>query len=367
MKTYKLNTDPDANHYVPKTPQKPIAENERVWIGIDAHVKTNHLTVLTSSGTVKRQSVPAGEKHIQAFLKRLPGCEIKATYEAGPTGYKLLHQLNDLGVEASITAPSLVLETKGERIKTDQRDSMRLAEQLRANLLVEVYDLGQETYEERELVRTRKRLVGDRARVKVRIKSLLTFHSIKVPEDLSSKWTKAFVAWLEGGPSKSRAINRSIKAQVHVLHALSASIRELDEEIRELAQTEKYAASMELLESIPGVGWFTAMTLLTELGDLSRFTTAEQFSSFLGLIPSESSSGEKRSQGGCVKWGNTRVRTALIEASWQLISKDPRMRRIYNRIRSRAMAQVAIVAVARRLGLVMRAMLRDKQPYHHQG
>lgn len=155
---------------------------------------------------------------------------------------------------------------------------------------------------------------------------------------------------------------------VSTYRALTAQIKRLDKEIEELAKTNEYKGDVELLTTVPQIGVLTAMIFLLELGDISRFDRCEEFSSFLGLVPGEWSTGENRRKTSRVRWGNKRARTALVETSWWLIGKDPRMRKTYDRIKYRSgHSGAAIVAVARRLGLAMRAMLRDRKAYDYPG
>lgn len=354
MKKYKLHRD-------------AIANDKRVWIGIDAHKQSLHFTVIDECEVLSQTTTPNAKEHVRAIIGRLPNCEIVAVYESGPTGYSLLYWLEELGCEAFITPASKVPEQKGgKQIKTDERDSRELAELARAGLLGEVYDLGEEAYCQRELTRTRQQHIEHRTRVCAQIKSKLLFHGIKAPEELKQNWSKSHLHWLEAGPSTSDCVNIAVKSLVATYRHLTVQIRRLKKEIDQLAKSKEFSTDVELLTSVPGVGVLTAMIVLLELGDITRFDRCEELSSFLGLIPGEWSSGERQKKGSCVRWGNKRARTALVEASWTLIGKDPRMRKTYERIKYRRGSGRAIVAVARRLGLALRAMLRERQPYDYE-
>lgn len=355
MKNYTLN-------------KNVIATDEKVWVGIDAHKKSLHISVISRDGTLLQQSIPHERAHVAGLVERLPGCEIEAVYEAGPTGYQLLYWLREMGCEAFMTPPSTVPQRKGgKQIKTDARDSLELAELLRADMLKEVHDLGEQTYSERELTRTRQQFVEMRSGICARIKSKLTYHTVRPPESMSTNWTKAFLAWLESGPAEGNyELNVALKLLVGTYRHLTEQIKALEADIEQLAQSEEYGEDVELLTSIPGIGVLSAMILLLELGDVSRFARCEEFSSFLGLVPCEWSTGDSQYKGPLTRAGNKRARTVLVESSWRLKGCDRRMNDVYERIRDRSSSGKAIVAVARRLGLAVRAMLRDRTSYDHQ-
>ncbi len=345
-----------------------IATNEKVWVGIDAHKKTLHVSVINRDETLLQQSIPHEKAQVAGLVRRLPDCEIEAVYEAGPTGYQLLYWLRELGCEAFMTPPSRVPAQKGgKQIKTDARDSLELAELLRADMLKEVHDLGKTAYAQRELTRTRQQLVETRSGICARIKSKLTLHTVRPPESMSTNWTKAFLEWLESEPAgDNHELNIALKLFVGTYRHLTEQIKTLNAEIEQLAQSQHHRDNVELLTSIPGVGVLSAMILLLELGDVSRFDRCEEFSSFLGLVPCEWSSGQSQYKGPLTRAGNRRARTVLVEASWRAKGYDSRLHDIYERIRSRSSAGKAIVAVARRLGLAVRAMLRDRTTYDYQ-
>jgi len=153
--------------------QSAIARDEEVWMGIDAHKASWAVTILGSEGVLHQGSYEAKRSHLEGLVDRLPGCRIHAVYEAGPTGYKLLMWLRQMGCEALMTPPSLVPIRAGDRVKTDRRDSAKLAELLRAGLLKPIFDLKEETYHHRELVRTRAQLIEHRSDICRQIKSKL--------------------------------------------------------------------------------------------------------------------------------------------------------------------------------------------------
>lgn len=355
-KTYTLRTDR----------RKLIAKEKQVWMGFDVHKKSFSVAIIDQDEVLHQAKLPMEKRHLKALLDRLKDCDMHAVYEAGPTGYRMLRWLREFGCDAVMCAPSMVPTKSGDRVKTDRRDAVKLAYCLRAQMLDPVWDLSDEGYERRELIRTRKQTVERRSRVCQQIKSKLLYHGIDCPDDIKSNWSKAYLEWLEEGPSGRDHIDFALRSLVQTWRHLTEEIKAFDRRIRKLASTEKFRFPVELLTSTPGVGVLTAMTFLLELEDLERFETCEEFSGYLGLVPSEDSTGESQHKGGLTRTGNKWVRTALVEASWTAIGQDDRLSAVYDRIKhknSEGGAGIAIVAVARRLGLALRAMLRDEQPY----
>lgn len=343
-----------------------IAEGITVWMGLDVHKKSVAIATLSDKQLVHRDSVTVDRRHFESLVERLPGCDIRAVYEAGPTGYQVLRWLRELGVDAMMTAASMVPVRPGASVKTDRRDALALARAHRAQMLDPIWDLTDEQYEHRELVRTRAQFVGDRSRTCIRIRSKLTFHGHPTPEN--DNWTKEFLSWLESDPTGRSGIDESLKAFVEQYRFLSRKILDIEAKIRRLAATT-YKVEVDILTSIPGVGLITAMTVITEIGDIKRFGTAKKFASYLGLVPGERSTGERIRKTGLPRRGNAFIRTILIQAAWTLIKKDAGMRQMYERIKARNSkygAQIAIVAVAHRLGLTVRAMLRDGTLYEFE-
>ena len=350
-----------------KLKRPEITRNKSVWMGIDAHKESLHITVVDSENVLDKGSYEATRPHLEGLVKRLPGCQIRAVYEAGPTGYQLLRWLRELGCDAFMTPPSLVPVRKGERVKTDRRDSLKLAELLRAKMLTPVHDLSDETYEHRELVRTREQIVRGRTRIRNQIKSKLLFHGVSIPAEVKDNWSKGHLAWLKSGPSGRPKIDASVFGLLAIHESLTEQLVELTRQIEGLSETEMYSERANLLMTLRGVGTLTAMIILVELMDFDRFGSAEELASFLGLIPSEHSTGERVRKGHLTRTGNRRVRTALVEASWVMIRNDPELKRYYQRIRdtNKRGSKRAIVAVARKLSGRIRAMLRDSEPYHY--
>lgn len=210
--------------------RKAIAENKTVWVGIDVHRRNASLTVLDQHEVLYTATVSMEREHFDALVARLPGCTIRAVYEAGPTGYRVLRWLRDAGVDVMMTAPSMVPTRPGDYVKTDKRDSLKLAVAHRAGMLEPIWDLSDEQYDDRELLRTREQLVAQRTRVYNQVRSKLLFHGHDTPE--SDRWTKAFLDWLDSGPTGRPGIDFSLRTLVRLIRVLTEEIARLGAAIR---------------------------------------------------------------------------------------------------------------------------------------
>lgn len=374
MKVYQLDEqdnektkDNDAS--IPK--EDVIAADKTVWMGVDVHKDNAHVHIVDEESSIFDETIPMGYAHFESIVRRLPGCTIQATYEAGCIGYKPLRWLREAGCDhAFLTAPSMVPERSGDRVKTDRRDATKLARCLRGGMLDPAYDMTDEAYQHRQLVRSRKQMIEHRTRIRQQIKSMLDFHGVEIPERLDSQWSNAFLEWLSTEPTGRPQIDRCLQAFVETNDHLTEQIKDLTQAIKALAETDTYAEDVELLKTIDGVGLIVAMTFLVEIPEVNqRFETCEELSSYLGLTPSETRSNGKGSKGSIPGTGNARVRTELVQASWHLIGRDDAMREVYERIKAKHAEGgpgIAIIAVARRLGLTMRAMLRDETEYNRK-
>jgi transposase len=296
-------------------------------------------------------------------LKRLEASEVHTVYEAGPTGYWLHDALVGAGFDSMVTPPSLVPRVGG-RVKTDRRDSRKLASMLVGGFLRRVHVLTPEERAHRQLLRTRNQIEQHRRKTQNQIKSLLLFHGKQAPSMLKERWSEAHVHWMEQLEWDSPALKTSLAGMLTMYRNLTDQYKQLTNELEELALTQQYRQRAALLTQIPGIGIFTAMAILLELQNVERFHRADQLASFLGLTPSQHSSGERIRMGHITRCGNYQVRTRLVESSWTLIRYDAGARATYERIKHQTgSGRKAITAIARRLALRIRRVLLDSVPY----
>lgn len=342
---------------------KEEARSKVVNIGMDVHKTKWQLTVRKEGEEVFQATMPPSYGALGRFLKRYNGCKIRVAYEAGPSGFWLHDRLMEDGIETIVTPPSLIPVESGNRVKTDRRDSRKLCRLLESGMLKRVHVLSEKQRADREIVRTRRQLIEHRADIQRQIKSKLLFHGLNSTGTESERWSGEFISWLRNSQYRHEGVKEAIGALLDAMEALSVQIKRLDERIAEMARSEEYRSRVEVLETIPGVGRLSAMDILMELQEVERFSTAENLYSYLGLTPSEYSTGESVRRGQITHQGNRRVRTALVESCWHLIRRDQAMRSRYEKIKAKRGGKRAIVAVARHLSGVIRSMLITGEVY----
>jgi transposase len=339
---------------------------QNIYAGFDVHLRSWKVTIMTDRLTHKTFSQPPQPKVLYQYLtKNFPGGTYHSAYEAGFCGYWIHNTLKALGVHSMVVNPADIPTTDKEKVhKEDGRDSRKIARSLRNGDLTPVYVPSFKTLEDRSLVRTRSMLVKDLARNKNRIKSFLYFHGIEIPESLcQTQWSKRFIDWLDALKMPQKSSKSSLEIIVSTSKNLRASILEVTRQINELSKTESYIQEATLLKSIPGIGMLTAMTLLTELETINRFEKFDKLCSFIGLVPSTHSSGDKEIIGDITRRGHTVLRSAIIESAWVAVRHDPALIKSYHEYCRRMDPNKAIIRIAKKLLNRIRYVLKNKQPY----
>jgi transposase len=336
-------------------------ESKDVFVGVDLHLKRWHVTIRTREEELFSGGIPGNWESLRRLLERYKDRGIKVVYEAGYFGFWLYDRVCEWGAECIVTPPSLVPQQQGNRVKTDRRDSRKLADYLAKGLLKRVWVPNATELAHRQVARRRRQLIGDRVRTQLRIKAELRFYGLGLT--ISGKWSQAYVANLRRLKFGDRWLAESFGRLLDEYEFLSELIKKQTALLKELSQTAAYQEAVTLLQSITGIGLITAMEILLEIGDFGRFKRCEQLAAYVGLTPSQYSSGEKIRMGRITGIGKASLRGLLVEASWVLIGKDQGMRQIYDRIKRHAGGKRAIVAIARRLLLCIRRMMMDRRPY----
>jgi len=342
---------------------KIVASNCDVAMGIDVSVASLSITILSGAGEPRHATIQHNRAAIESFLSRLPGCRIRAAYEAGCTGFWLYDTLKELGVEAIVTPPSKMLRSPGDRVKTNRRDSETLAIQLRGGLLKAVDVPSKERRAARQLVRTYRQLMSSRVQSMLQIRSFLEFHHLKSPPGVSANWSGPFLHWLEtldfSAIPAGQYLRQSLDALLKLYRQLTEQVAELRKQIHQLSCSRPYQQASQLLQSQPGIGLLTATTILTEIGRVERFENSQQFSSYIGLTPSEHSTGDEAHRGHITRAGNRHIRGLLVECAWMWIGKDKAAYATYRRLARRREPKRAIVAMGRRLATRLYWQLRN--------
>jgi len=201
-------------------------------------------------------------------------------------------------------------------------------------------------------------------RAKNHIKSFLHLHGLKTPEDIKTNWSNLYLSWLEGLIFDSESDNFTLSQLIKNYRYIRENLAEVTRYLRMFSRSEKYQENYKRITSARGVGLITAMTFLLEIFDFGRFAKEEDFSSYLGMTPSQFSSGDKVRLGHITRQGNSNLRRVLIESAWTVIKHDPHLREKYDRIRARGTnGKKAIVAVARSLAVRLRRCILDETEY----
>ena len=289
------------------------------YVGLDTHKDTIAVAIAEIYGGKPRfyGEIPNTPGAITKLEKKLsPSGEVLSfCYEAGPCGYEIYRQLTGLGHVCDVVSPSLIPRNPGDRIKTDRRDGEMLARLHRAGELTPVWVPDQEQEAIRDLTRCREDMKAVECQVRQRLNAFLLHHG-KIYQSGRSRWTQAHFRWME--QIKFDIPVQQIVFQEYVDTVKQAQLRVagLEEEMRKALPNWQLGPVVKALMALRGVKLITAMTVMAELGDISRFDSPRQLMAFLGLVPSEYSSGKTRRRGGITKTGNGHVRRVLTEAAW---------------------------------------------------
>jgi len=268
----------------------------------------------------------------------------------------------EYGAKCIVTPPSLIPQEYGNHVKTDRRDSRKLAHLLAKGLLKRVWVPSPEERCQRQVIRRRRQLIGDRVRTQNRIKAELRFYGMEMVEP-RGPWTKTYIENLHRLRFGNRWMQESFQRLLEEFQFLTEQIKRQTTLLRELAASPEYHERVQILKSVPGIGLIAAMELLLELQDVERFRRADQLAAYVGLTPSQYSSANKVRMGRITGIGKNALRATMVEVAWRLIAKDPAMREKYERIKVQAGGKRAIVAIARMTLLRTRRMLIDRRPY----
>jgi transposase len=290
-----------------------------IYVGLDVHKDSIDIAVAEDGrhGELRHYGAVGGElASLDKALGRLrsKGATLRVVYEAGPCGYEIYRHLARQGIDCIVVAPSLVPKRSGERVKTDRRDALSLARLHRAGELTPVYVPRLEDEAMRDLVRAREDAKQAERAAKQRLGSFLLRHGVRYTGRKS--WTRAHRRWLSGQSFAHPAQQIAFQEYVHAVEEGEQRVGRLTEQIRLLVPTWRLAAAVEAFQAMRGVSLIVAATMAAEVGDLGRFDHPRQLMAYLGLVPSEHSSGEKVRRGSITKAGNGHARRVLVQGAW---------------------------------------------------
>lgn len=333
-----------------------------LYIGVDLHSVSWHVTVRTEDTELFSGGIPGHWKALKKILDRYRNYSISVVYEAGYFGFWLHDYIVAYGAECVVTPPSLIPQEYGNRVKTDRRDSRKLAHLLAKGLLKRIWVPSEEERYHRQVIRRRRQLVGDRVRIQNRIKAELRFYGIEMHE-VQGKWTLAYVENLRRVRFDNKWMQESFQRLIDEYDFIHQQIKCQTSLLRELAEIPLYQERVAILRTVPGIGLIAAMELLLELQDVERFRRADQLAAYVGLTPSQYSSADKVRMGRITAIGKNTLRGTLVEVAWRVIAKDSAIRQKYDTLKLRCGSKRAIVAIARIILLRTRRMLIERKPY----
>ena len=287
----------------------------RGWAGLDVHAaKVLAATVDSQTGELVVRRLPGSTAEVVEFCAGLPG-PVRVAYEAGPTGFGLARALQAAGVGCTVAAPGKIERPATDRVKTDRRDAERVLRLLMIGGLhaVRVPTLSEEAL--RDLVRAREDVRGDLMRARHRLSKLLLRHDVRF-YGTGGAWTQRHRQWLGAIDLGQRGAQVTLLDYVGAIDALLVRRDALEATIGELVPDSPWAQTVARLRCLRGVDTLSAVGLCAEIGDFARFPRAGHVMSFLGLVPSEHSSGQTRRQGQITKSGSGHGRRLLVEAAW---------------------------------------------------
>lgn len=306
--------------------------NERTSVGLDVHARSVVAAAIDGeTGEVFRHRLVPDHGLIEAWVRSLPG-PWRVTYEAGPTGFGLVRHLNAAGIETLVAAPSKLQRPSGDRVKTDAKDALHLAKLLKLGEIVQVTvpSVGQESA--RDLVRAREDARGDLMSARHRLSKLLLRQGIVYSDGRA--WTTTHDLWLRRQRFDQPGLQHAFDAAYDAVAAVIDRRDRLDAAIAAMAADSEFTPVVDRLGCLRGISTLTGFGLAVEIGDWSRLD-GRRIGAYLGMVPTEHSSGGTRSLGGITKTGNTHARRLLIEAAWHhrqpYRSSSPTMRARWDR------------------------------------
>lgn len=289
------------------------------FIGLDVHAETIAVAVAEPGGEVRSLgTIPNRAESVGRLIRKLGKAEqLRVCYEAGPTGYVLYWQLSELGVRCEVVAPTLVPVKAGDRVKTDRRDAEKLARCYRAGDLTAVWvpDAAHEAL--RDLVRARLAAKRDQLRARNRLGKFLLRHGRRAPEG-STPWSVKHLAWVKRQSFEQAAQQATLVDYLHEVEHEAERIVRLERSIDTAIETlpQKMRAVIEALQSLRGIAKISAVSIMAEVGELSRFAQARQLMGYSGIASREHSSGPRIQRGAISKTGNAHLRRIVVEAAW---------------------------------------------------
>lgn len=346
-----------------------IPRDYDVFAGLDVDKKSISVTFTDHQGFLKSLNMPYKVEHLVNYVRKHYGDKkVAFAYEAGPTGYGLYDGLEAQAYPCLIASPSMIPKAPGQRVKTNRLDSRGISENLRGGQLKGIHVPTPLYRELRHLTQLRDTLVSEMVRMKQRIKSLLLMEGLEFPPaPAGSQWSFLVKNKLRELPC-STTVRFKLDRLLDSLEFDEKQVLKATREIRRFCQTDpELSQCIEYLKTLPGIGWIVASKLLARVGDWRQIKNIRQLPAFLGLVPTENSTGVRTERGSITHTGDGRLRSKLIQASWSAIRQDGELREFFRTVAKKHPrhlgSRVAIVAVAHKLSVRAAVVLMKQRPY----
>lgn len=327
--------------------------DQTISVGLDVHLKSWTVSLYLGKQYLKtfNQSPPSVEGLCNFLSSNYPGAFYECAYESGFCGFWIQCAFAEHSIKCvAVNAADVPKTDKSAKNKTDSLDSKRIAQALQAGQLRGIYIPDKELEADRQLVRLNDRYSNDLTRAKNRIKGLLRLMGIKIPERFeSANWSGAFVKWLKELECEQPSIRTVLDNQVFLMETIKEKKLATLREIRKLMAKPRYSTIVSRLCSIPSIGLVTAAVLVTELVDITRFKNFDRLNSFIGLCPTQHSTGEHDRKGKMTTRQHRRLRYMLVEAAWLAKRIDPALTLKYTQLTSKMSSKRAIIKITAKL------------------
>ena len=340
-----------------------------IYAGIDVHKKSWTVTLRSEHHHLKTFSQdPDADQLIRYLNKNYPGASYKAVYEAGFSGFGACRKMLSKGVDCMVVHPMDIPRSNKDKImKTDAIDSRKLSSLFFDKDQDYIHIPDEELEADRALVRQRFRIVRDLARTKNRLKSLFFQMGFNIPKCFegspSRQWTAKYLEWIDQIEVSQLSLKWTFERYVELGKIQKAQLKASNRMLVKMSRKPRYRKDYELLRSIPGIGRLTAIVLLTQLGDIRRFSTLDKLCFYIGLVPKVYSTGDTQKTGKMIKRGRRELKIHLIESAWIAVRKDPALTSKYNVLCTKMNKNKAIIRIARKILSRVRYVLMNKEPY----
>jgi transposase len=340
---------------------------QTIYVGLDVHKRSWNAALYLNDQYLRNVHQPPSPQALYTFLRsNYPGAKYSCAYEGGKFGYWIQRQLSSKGVTCIVVNPADIPAThKDEVSKTDPRDARAIAMALQCGQLRAIHIPTIQQESDRSLVRQRKKIWRDLVRCKNRIKGFLDYTGVALPDKFNnSNWSRNFITWLTEIKFEFDTSRMTLSYMIREAELLRKELLSISNDIRKLMRSQAYKKLYYLLRTITGIGPLTAASLLTEIGDMKRFDSFYHLNSFIGLLPTEHSSGEREIRGRLTIRRHRQLRSDLVECAWTAKRTDPALSLFYTQqLKKGKEPKLIIVKIARKLLSRIRYVWLKEKPY----